>query len=82
MASSGFETSFPGASTPSPNRSAAAANSANGFIPKRSSTSTVRMAAPPSSSTAFTICTHVVAIMPPNSTYAIIAAPTIAIATS
>ena len=40
------------------------------------------VAAPPSSSTAFTICTQVVASMPPNSTYAIIAQPTITTAVS
>jgi hypothetical protein len=38
--------------------------------------------APPSRSTAFTICTQVVAIMPPKSTYASMTTPTIATAAS
>ena len=82
MASSGFATSLPGANTPSPYRSAAAANSRAGFISKRASTRTASIAAPPSSSTAFTIWTQVVASIPPNSTYAIIAEPTTTIAVS
>jgi hypothetical protein len=36
---------------------------------------------PASSMQALMICTHVVAVMPPNSTYTIISAPTITTAT-
>ena len=81
-ASSGFATSLPGASTLSPYCAAAAANSRAGLKPNFDSTMSARSAAPPRSRNAFTICTHVVAIMPPNSTYASIAAPTMMIAVS
>ena len=46
---------------------AAASNNAIGFMLNLSSTSSASSAAPPSSSAAFTICTQVVASMPPNS---------------
>ena len=51
-------------------------------MPKRSSTRKASSAAPERSSTALMICTQEVASMPPKSTYAIIAAPTIMIAVS
>ncbi len=69
-----------GASIASPNLSLAAAKSASGFMLKRARTMKASNAAPQSSSAAFTICTQVVASIPPNSTYATIAAPTIATA--
>ena len=68
IASQGLLTSLPGASTASPYFAAAAEKSAMGLKENCASTSTVRMKAPPTSSTAFTICTQVVAIIPPKST--------------
>ena len=68
IASSGLLTSLPGTSTPAPYCRAASAKSAAGLRPKRSSTSSASRSAPVMSSPAFTICTQVVAIIPPNST--------------
>ena len=82
IASQGLDTSLPGASTASPYFAAAAPKSADGLKWNFASTSIARTKAPASSSTAFTICTHVVASIPPNSTYAIIAAPTMMMAVS
>jgi hypothetical protein len=82
MASTGSETSRPGASTPVPYWSEAAANSASGLNEKRASTIIASRNAPDSSNTALMICTQVVAIIPPNNTYASITTPTIATAYS
>ena len=82
IVSSGFATSLPGASIPAPYFALAASNSASGFMWNRSSTRKARLAAPPKRSAAFTICTQVVASIPPKITYAIIAAPTIITAVS
>jgi hypothetical protein len=68
IASIGSVTSRPGPSTPSPYIAAASSNSASGLKPNRESTSPASIDAPPRSMTALTICTQVVAIMPPNST--------------
>ena len=68
IASTGFVTSLPGASTPGPYFSEAAWNSAKGLIPNFASTSTASTLAPPRRSTALTICTQVVAIIPPKRT--------------
>ena len=67
-ASQGFATRRPGARTPEPYRAAAAVKSAPGLNENRYSTSSVSRSAPLKSSTAFTICTQVVAIIPPKST--------------
>ena len=68
IVSNGFETSFPGASTASPYFVLAAANRASGFIPNLASTNIASAKAPPSRRAAFTICTQVVASIPPKST--------------
>ncbi len=68
MPSTGSETNRPGASTPTPYCRVASSNSASGLNENLARTSIASMNAPLSSSTAFTICTQVVAIMPPNST--------------
>ena len=82
MASTGSETRRPGASTAGPYCSAAAANSASGLNENRANTIMASRNAPESSSTALTICTQVVAIIPPNKTYASITTPTMATAIS
>ena len=51
-----------------PFTSTARANSASGEKPTWASTISAMKVAPPSSSTALTICTQVVAIIPPNRT--------------
>ena len=68
IASNGFDTSRPGPSTATPYWSDAALNNASGLNPNRDSAITASRNAPLSSRTALTICTHVVAIMPPKST--------------
>ena len=56
--------------------STAFANIASGLKPKFHSTMKAMKLAPASSRQALMICTQVVAVMPPNSTYTIISAPT------
>ena len=56
------------------------ANSASGLKPYCASTMMAMKVTPDSSSTALMICTQVVAVMPPKSTYTIISAPTMATA--
>ena len=58
--------------------SAAAAKSFSGLISNRERTISASAVAPPRSNTALTICTHVVAIIPPNNTYTSITSPTAA----
>ena len=67
----------PGSSAAWPYRAATAEYSAPGEKWNRASTSTVSSVTPNSSRTALMICTQVVAIMPPKSTYASITTPTL-----
>ena len=61
-------TASSGTLTPIVFTSTARANSASGEKPNRQSTAAAMKVAAPSSSTALTICTQVVAIIPPNRT--------------
>jgi hypothetical protein len=60
--------------------STALANSASGLKPNCHITMKAMKLAPASSRQALMICTQVVAVMPPNSTYTIISTPTMATA--
>ena len=68
MASIGSVTSRPGASTPSPYMRGGLCEERQRIEAESREHQSASSVAPPSSSTALTICTQVVAIIPPNST--------------